>query len=188
MHVLLKAALAAVAATGGSAVAAKENLPPHACIVQRTDRIARVELLDLVKGGFAPTTNAGKTTMTVVGEVIASCRSRHGWSKARQDLAIRYFSARLLHDDAIEKGSKFALTDAILLGYVASRDAATRDSYAKGQVTPEMNRAAFAYLQTAGIVLEGRPVEDVQAVGQALNSGVYAIIVEQDAVKAYTGS
>ncbi|MDB5703084.1 MAG: hypothetical protein JWN66_200 [Sphingomonas bacterium] len=187
MRVLLATSLAATALIGVH-VDAKTDLPPHACIVQRTDRLSRPELLELVKGGFAPTTNDGKATMRAVGEVITSCVTKYGWGKAKQDIAIRYFSARLLHDDAIVQGGKFAITDAMMTAYVASLDAGMRASYAKGQVTPEMNRAAFAHLQTASIALEGRSAEEIQAIGRALNSGVYAIIVEQESIKAYAGS
>ena len=187
MRVLLATSLVATALIGAPAPA-KTDLPPHACIVQRTDRLSRPELLDLVKSGFAPTTNAGKTTKQAVGEVITSCVAKYGWGKAKQDIAIRYFSARVLHDDAIVQGGKFAITDAMMTAYVASLDATARASYARGQVTPEMNRAAFAHLQSANIVLEGRPSEEIQAIGQALNSGVYAIIVEQESIQAYAGS
>ena len=185
MRVLLAMSLVATALTGAPAMAARDDLPPVACVVQRTDKVPRAELLELVKSGFAPTTNAGKTTMSNLGQVISSCRAKYGWGKAKQDIAIRYFSARLLHDDAIVQGGKFAITDAMMTAYVAALDAATRDSYARGQVTPEMNRAAFAHLLNAKVGLEGRPAEELQAIGRAVNSSIYAIIVEQDSEKAY---
>jgi hypothetical protein len=185
MRILMMAAFAALTATGASADAKKDDLPPIACIVEKTQWMPQADLLALVKGGFATTTGAEKALMSNLGRLITSCREHNGWNKARQDIAIRYFSAKLLHDDAVAQGGKFALTEAVLQGYVASLDPAVRDSYGKGQVTPEMNRAAFTYLQNAKIALEGRPAEELQAIGQALNSGIYAIILEQDTKKAY---
>jgi hypothetical protein len=185
MRVLLAMSLVTTVWIGAPAVA-KADLPPHACIVQRSDKISKAELLALVKGGFAPATNAGKTTMRAVGEVISFCVAKHGWGKGKQDIAIRFFSASVLHDDAVDQGAKYAITDTMMLAYVASLDAPTRDSYARGQVTADMNRAAFAYLQRAGVQVEGRSAEEVQAIGQALNAGIYAIITEQDSERAYS--
>lgn len=169
------------------AMASNVDLPPVGCIVTHTDRLPNADLVDLVNAHFQPTSKGGKVAMTVVSKVVQNCRRAYGWGKPRENAAVQFFSMRVLREDAIERGRRFGLNEEIVARYVDGLTPDGRAIYAKGGVTPELNRAAFAHLQSAGVKIDGLAAADVQALGQALNMAVYSSIGEHDAEKAYAG-
>ena len=187
MRITLYLALGVAAAGVVPATAAYENLPPVGCIVTRTERQPRAELIELVKARYEPTTKTGKTTMTMIGQVVQGCRRSNGWSKPREDAAVQYFSMRVLHDDAIEQGRRFGLTEPISAGYIASLTPDGQASYAAGKVTPELNRAAFAHLEKSGLAIATLKAEEIQVLGQAFNMAIFTGLGQVNAERAYVG-
>jgi hypothetical protein len=187
MRISLYLALAVAAAGVAPANAAFENLPPVGCILARTERQPRANLIELVKARFAPTTASGKTTMTMIGQVVQGCRRTHGWSKPREDAAVQYFAMHMLHEDAIEQGKRFGLTEPVVSGYVATLTPEASASYGAGKVTPELNRAAFAHLEKSGVQVATMKTEEIQALGQAFNMAIYTSLGQANAEKAYAG-
>lgn len=187
MRIAIPLALVAAVAGAAQADAAYENLPPVGCILSRTERLPRADLVDLVKSGFAPTSKGGKASMMTVGQVVQGCRRSYGWAKPREDAAMQYFAMRVLHDDAVEQGKRFGLTEPTLTGYVTALTPEAAVSYATGKVTPELNRAAFAHLEKSGVPVATMKPEEIQALGQAFNMAIYTRLGQVNAEKAYAG-
>lgn len=187
MRIVFIGSFIALACAPLPAIASNADLPPVGCIVTHTDRLPNADLVDLVGAHFQPTSKGGKVAMTVVSKVVQNCRRTYGWGKPRENAAVQFFSMRVLREDAIERGRRFGLTDGIVTRYVEGLTPEGRAIYAKGGVTPELNRAAFAYLQNVGVKIEGLTPADVQALGQAFNMAIYSEIGEHDAEKAYAG-
>jgi len=158
---------------------------PVACVYVKASRIKRNQLVALVRSGFTPAGSEEKEAMMSLGDAVAACRVQNGWSEKRQGIAVRYMSARVLREDASFHGKKFGLTDEMLVGLVATLDAAGRAAYVAGQPTPELNRAAVAYLKGAGMGVDALPLEDMTRLGELVGQGVTGIIVQQEAEANY---
>lgn len=187
MRIVIPLALVAAVAGAAPANAAFENLPPVGCILSRTERLPRADLVELVQSGFAPTSKSGKASLMTVGQVVQGCRRSYGWSKPREDAAMQYFAMRVLHDAAIEQGMRFGLTEPTLANYVSALTAEATATYATGKVTPELNRAAFAHLEKSGVPVATMKPEEIQALGQAFNMAIYTRVGQANAEKAYAG-
>ena len=187
MRFAIPLALVAAATVAAPLDAAYENLPPVGCILSRTEQLPRVDLVELVKSGFAPTSKGGKASMMTVGQVVQGCRRSFGWSKPREDAAMQYFAMRVLNGAALEEGKRFGLSEATLSGYVAGLTPEAAATYATGKVTPELNRAAFAHLEKSGVPVATLKPEEIQALGQAFNMAIYTRVGQSNAEKAYSG-
>lgn len=163
---------------------ARDNRPV-ACIYNKAGHVKRPDLLALVRSGFRPVSGDEKTAMMTLGEGVTACRSQYGWSEKKQGIALRYLSARVLHEDAVYQGKKFGLTEEMLTGLVGTLDANGRAAYVAGRPTAELSTAAFAYLKGAGLVIESLPAEDSAALNHAIAEGVTGIVAEQAAEAEY---
>ena len=168
----------------GSPAFAKDNRPV-ACIYNKAGRVSRLDLVALVRSGIKPTNGVEKTAMMTLGDGVTACRGQYGWSEKKQGIALRYLSARVLHEDAVYQGKKFGLTDEMLTGLVGKLDASGRAAYLAGQPTAELSTAAFAYLKGAGLVIDSLSAEDSAVLNHAIAEGVTGIVAEQDAAAAY---
>ena len=168
----------------GSPAFAKDNRPV-ACIYNKAARVARPDLLALVRSGFKPTNGAEKTAMMTLGDGVTSCRGQYGWAEKKQGIALRYMSARVLHEDAVYQGKKFGLTAEMLTSLVGKLDAAGRAAYLAGQPTAALSAAAFAHLKGAGLVTDSLSAEDSATLNHAISEGITGIVAEQDAEASY---
>jgi hypothetical protein len=161
---------------------------PVACIYAKSHRIARPDIVALVRSGFNPTSGAEKTAMMTLADAVRACRAQFGWADKRQGVALRYMSGRVLHEDAVYRGQKSGLTDEILGSIVGALDPAGRAAYVAGRPTPELNRAAMAALKGAGVAVDSLTAEDLTALGSIIGEGVTGMVVQQDAEAGFAAS
>jgi len=136
--------------SGGGDLAGKDTRPVG-CIYQYSHRISRPDILDLIKNGYAAKTSKQKATFQLIGETIAACRGGNGWSPKRQDIALRFFSARVLTDDALYQGRDLGLTGGVVRALYAGLDADAKAAFASGRVDDAHLAAAMAQLKAAGL-------------------------------------
>jgi hypothetical protein len=186
MRILIALPLAATMLVASPAFARDER--PVACIYAKSHQIKRPDLVALVRSGFNPTTGNEKNAMLSLADAVRSCRAQYGWADKRQGVALHYLSGRVLREDAVYRGKKFGLTDEILTGFVGTLDPAGRAAYVAGRPTPELNRAAVAYLNGAGVATDSLTAEDMTALGSIVGEGVTGIVVQQDAEAGFATS
>ena len=175
---------------GGDTVAGGGDLTgsdsrPVGCIFQFSHRIPRPDLLDLIKNGYAAKTGKQKMTFQLVGETIAACRDGNGWSPKRQDIALRFFSARILTDDALYQGREFGLTGAVVRALDAKLDAGAKAAFASGNVDNAHLAAAITQLPSAGLDTASLTPEQIQRLAPLVAQALWGLYRQTEAAAAY---
>ncbi|THD36685.1 MAG: hypothetical protein E7773_06695 [Sphingomonas sp.] len=162
-----------------------KDMGPVGCIYQYTHRIPRPDAVDLVKNGYAAKTSKQKETFQMVGEAIAACRAGTGWSAKRQDIAVKFFSAKILAEDAIYQGRDLGLTVAVVRALDARLDADTKAAFASGQVDGARMAVATAQLKAAGLDPAALTEEQRQTLAPLLARALWGLYQQQAAAAAY---
>ena len=170
--------------SGGSDLGSRD-MGPVGCIYQYTHRISRPDAVDLVKNGYVAKTNKQKETFQMVGEAIAACRAGTGWSAKRQDVAVRFFSARILTDDALYQGRELGLTAAIVRALDATLDADTKAAFASGRVDDAHMAVATVQLKAAGLDAAALTAEQRQALAPLVARALWGLYQQREAAAAY---
>jgi len=170
--------------SGGGDLAGKETRPVG-CVFQFTHRIPRPDILDLIKSGYAPTTGKQKSTFQQIGQAVAACRDGNGWSPKRQDIALRFFSARVLTDDALYQGRELGLTGNVIRTLYASLDADTKAAFASPNVDNAHLAAAMAQLKAAGLDPAPLTPEQLQKLAPLVAQALWGLHQQSDAAAAY---
>ena len=187
MRILMALPLAAITLFSAAPAFARDERPV-ACIYTRTMMVKRPDMIALVRSNFTPTDKGGKLAMSTVGESVNACRVKYGWSDKKQLTAGNFLRARVLREDAVYRGSKFGLTDAMLDGLVGSLDAGTKAAFLGGQPTAAMTNAVYAYLKTAGLKNDSLSAEDSNTLGAVISDGVAGTLLQQQAEAAYAAA
>jgi hypothetical protein len=175
---------------GGDTVAGGGDLTgsdsrPVGCIFQFSHRIPRPDLLDLIKSGYAAKTSKQKMTFQLVGETIAACRDGNGWSPKRQDIALRFFSARVLTDDALYQGREFGLTAAVVRALDAKLAPDAKAAFASGKVDNAHLVAAMTQLPSAGLDTASLTPEQIQRLAPLVAQALWGLYRQSEAAAAY---
>lgn len=158
---------------------------PVGCIYQFSHRIPRPDLLDLIKNGYAAKTGKQKTTFQIVGETVAACRAGNGWSPKQQDIALRFFTARVLTDDALYQGRSLGLTMAVVRALDAKLDAGAKAAFASGNVDSAHLAAAMAQLPLAGLDTAALTPEQIQQLAPLVAQALFGMYGQSAAAAAY---
>lgn len=169
----------------GSGDLTGQDMGPVGCIFQYTHRIPRPDALDLVKNGYAAKTKKQKETFQLVGEAIAACRAGTGWNSKRQDVALRFFSARILTDDALYQGRSLGLTVAVVRALDGKLDADAKATFSSGRVDDAHLAAAMAQLKGAGLDSAALTEEQRQTLAPLVVRALWGLYQQKDAAAAY---
>lgn len=170
--------------SGGSDLFGKDTRPVG-CIFQFTHRIPRPDILDLIKIGYAAKTAKQKTTFQSIGEAIAACRAGNGWSPKRQDIALRFFSARVLTEDALYQGRALGLTGAVVRALNAGLDADTRAAFDSGTVDGAHLATAMGQLKAAGLDPASLTADQLQTLAPLVAQALWGLNQQTAAAAAY---
>ena len=170
--------------SGGGDLTGRDQRPV-ACIYQYSHRIPRPDIVDLVKNGYQAKTGKQKMTFQILGETIAACRVGNGWSPKRQDASLKFFTGRILADDAFYQGRDIGLTAPVVRALAGKLDPVIKAAYDSGRVDATQMAATMAQLKAAGLDPEPLQSEQREKLATLIAQALWGVHLQTEAAAAY---
>ena len=162
---------------------------PVGCVYRTLGgNIDRDLLAALALKGFEATTNEEKAVMRTVGMRISSCERSQGWGDKRKQIAIRYFSGRVLESNARYKLKPHAVETAHFEAAMAALDPAARAGLAQGTITSANMGVAWKAAAAAGAQIDSVPEGERKPVAELLMQGLVGLANMVAAEEAYSAN
>lgn len=162
---------------------------PIGCIYRTLGRsIDRDQLADLARRGFDAKTNAEKNVMRTVGMRISACERSQGWGEKRKQIAIRYFSGRVLESNARYRLKDHGVETAHFEAALAALDDGAKASITQGSITGANLGAAWKAAVAAGAGIDAVPEADRKPIAELLMQGMVGVSNMAAAEAAYGAS
>ncbi|OYX17181.1 MAG: hypothetical protein B7Z07_00705 [Sphingomonadales bacterium 32-67-7] len=174
--ILIAAALTAPLAQGRIEDVRLRDKAPIGCIYRTLGgSIDRDQLADLARRGFEAKTNEEKNVMRTVGMRISACERSQGWGDKRKQIAIRYFSGRVLESNARYQLKAHGVETAHFEAALAALDEGARASVAQGSINGMNLSVAWKAAVAAGAGIDSVPEADRRPIAELLLQGLVGV-------------
>lgn len=162
---------------------------PVGCIYRTLGRsIDRDLLANLARSGFDAKTNEEKNVMRTVGMRISACERSEGWGEKRKQIAIRYFSGRVLESNARYRLREHGVDTAHFEAGLAALDEAARVLVAQGSISSANMGVAWKAAAAAGAGIDAVPEDQRQPIAELMLQGLVGVSNMVAAETAYRDS
>ncbi|PKP91398.1 MAG: hypothetical protein CVT77_12315 [Alphaproteobacteria bacterium HGW-Alphaproteobacteria-16] len=146
---------------------------PVGCIYRTLGRnIDRDVLANLARNGFDAKTNDEKIVMRTVGMRISACERSQGWGEKRKQIAIRYFSGRVLESNARYRLKEHGVETAHFEAGLAALDEAAQALVAQGSISNANLNVAWKAAVAAGAGIDAVPEDQRQPIAELMLQGL----------------
>jgi len=184
---LIAAALMTPVAQGRIDDVRLRDKAPVGCVYRTLGgSIDRDLLAALALKGFDAKTNAEKEVMRIVGMRISACERSQGWGTKRKQIAIRYFSGRVLESNARYRLKPQGVQTAHLEAALAALDEPARAGIAQGSITSGNMGIAWKAAAAAGAQIDAVPEAERKPVAELLMQGMVGLANMAAAETAYS--